>query len=94
MMKTGINTINHVIARDRIVSIISPDSRPSKSLINGAREGGTLVDATMGKKTKSVIISDSNHIILSANSPDTLVHRIQMLSKKVSQIETEEQSQL
>ncbi len=75
------------IAMDRIVSIISPDSRPTKNLINGAREKGKLIDATMGKKTKSVIISDSNHIILSANSPDTIVHRIQTLSKKVNQVE-------
>jgi len=56
-------------------------------MINGAREKGRLIDATMGKKTKSVIISDSNHIILSANSPDTIVHRIQTLSKKVTQVE-------
>lgn len=75
------------IARDRIVSIISPGSRPTKNMINGAREKGRLIDATMGKKTKSVIISDSNHIILSANSPDTIVHRIQTLSKKVTQVE-------
>jgi len=76
------------IARDRIISIISPDSRPSKNLINRAREKGTLIDATMGKKTKSVIISDSNHIILSSNAPDTIVHRIE-LSKRVAQAESE-----
>lgn len=65
---------NHVAA-DRIVAIVSPDSRPIKNLISGAKERGKLVDATMGKKTKAVIITDSDHIILSANSPDTLRHR-------------------
>ncbi|UCE05187.1 MAG: DUF370 domain-containing protein [bacterium] len=73
------------IAMDRIISIISPDSRPTKNMINGAREKDKLIDATMGKKTKSVIISDSNHIILSANSSDTIVHRIQALSKRTTQ---------
>ena len=75
------------IAVNRIVSIISPDSRPTKNLINGAREIGKLIDATMGKKTKSVIISDSNHVILSANSPDTIVHRTQAVSKKMIHVE-------
>ena len=75
------------ISVNRIVAIISPDSRPTKNMINGAREQGKIVDATMGKKTKSVIISNSNHIILSANSPDTIVHRIEASGKKESLIE-------
>jgi len=70
------------ISVNRIVAIISPDSRPTKNMINGAREQGKIVDATMGKKTKSVIISNSNHVILSANSPDTIVHRVHALGKK------------
>ena len=71
------------ISMERIVAIISPDSRPTKNMITGAREKGKLVDATMGKKTKSVIVSNSNHIILSANSPDTIVHRVQSSGKKI-----------
>jgi len=70
------------ISVNRIVAIISPESRPTKSMISGAREQGKLVDATMGKKTKSVIISNSNHVILSANSPDTIVQRVQTLENK------------
>lgn len=70
------------ISAERIVSVISPESRPTKNLINGAREKGKLIDATMGKKTKSVIVADSDHIILSANSPDTIVHRVLASSKK------------
>ncbi len=64
------------LATEKIITVTSPDSRPSKNMINGARERGKLIDATMGKKTKSVIVTDSNHVILSANSPDTIVHRI------------------
>jgi len=70
------------ISAERIVAVISPESRPTKNLISGAREKGKLIDATMGKKTKSVIVSDSDHIILSANSPDTIVHRVLSGSKK------------
>jgi regulator of extracellular matrix RemA (YlzA/DUF370 family) len=75
------------VATHRIISVISPVSRPIKNLINGAREAGRLIDATMGKKTKCVVITDSNHLILSANSPDTIVHRIQVASKKSIQPE-------
>lgn len=77
------------IAKHRIVSVISPVSRPIKNLINGARENQRLIDATMGKKTKCVIVTDSNHVILSANSPDTIVHRIQLANKKPIQSEEE-----
>ncbi len=65
----------NLVAKDRIVAIVSPDSRPIKNMINGAKEKGKLIDATMGKKTKAVIIMDSDHIILSANSTNTLKHR-------------------
>jgi len=79
------------IAANRIVAVISPDSRPSKNMINGAREQGKIIDATMGKKTKSVVVTNSNHVILSANSPDTLVHRVQLLGAKMKLNETEAQ---
>ncbi|MCI0511817.1 DUF370 domain-containing protein [candidate division KSB1 bacterium] len=69
------------IALDRIVAVISPDSRPIKSLITTAREQGRLVDGTMGKKTKSVLVTDSNQVVLSANSTETIIHRIQNYRK-------------
>ncbi|OQX96136.1 hypothetical protein B6I21_01835 [candidate division KSB1 bacterium 4572_119] len=72
------------ISVDRIVAIISPDSRPTKNMINGARENNKIVDATMGKKTKSVIVTNSNHVVLSANSPDTIVHRTKALGMKLN----------
>jgi len=75
------------IAVNRIVAIISPDSRPTKNMISGAREKGKIIDATMGKKTKSVIVTNSNHVVLSANSPDTIVHRITAVGLKADQQE-------
>ncbi|MFZ5518286.1 MAG: DUF370 domain-containing protein [Candidatus Zhuqueibacterota bacterium] len=86
MMMISIGYRNY-ISMERIVSVISPDSRPTKNLVNGAREKGKLVDATMGKKTKSVIVTNSNHVVLSANSPDTIVHRTQALGKKAYLVE-------
>jgi regulator of extracellular matrix RemA (YlzA/DUF370 family) len=69
------------IALDRIVAVISPDSRPIKNLMNTARDQGRLVDATMGKKTKAVLVTDSNQVLLSANSTETIIHRIQNYRK-------------
>jgi regulator of extracellular matrix RemA (YlzA/DUF370 family) len=63
---------------ERIVAIIQPVSSPVKRLKDSARENGRLIDATQGRKTRSVIITDSNHIILSAIQPETIASRIDM----------------
>lgn len=54
----------NLVASDRIVAVISPDSAPVKRMISDARENGRLIDATQGRKTKSVIFTDSDHVIL------------------------------
>ena len=59
----------------KIVSIILPDSAPVKRLITEARQEGMLIDATYGRKTQSVIITDSQHVVLSALSPDMIAQR-------------------
>jgi regulator of extracellular matrix RemA (YlzA/DUF370 family) len=64
------------IADNRIIVVISPDSSPVKRIIADAREKGFLVDATYGRKTKSVIVTDSSHVVLSAVSPETISGRI------------------
>ena len=74
----------NIVARNRIIAIVSPNSRPVKNLITQAREKGKLVDATLGKRTKSVIITDSDHVILSTNSTDTLSQRIRDINHKNS----------
>ena len=65
----------NLVSDIRIVSIVLPESAPVKRLIQEAREKGMLIDATYGRKTKSVIVTDSEHIILSALPPETIVQR-------------------
>ena len=60
------------VSSDRIISISAPDSAPVKRLMQDARARGTLIDATCGKRTKSVIVMDSDHVVLSALMTDTL----------------------
>jgi len=60
---------------ERIVAIIQPTSSPVRRLKDDARENGRLIDATQGRKTRSIIVMDSNHIILSAIQPETITSR-------------------
>jgi len=66
---------NAVLAA-RIVAIVAADPKPIRRLINEARGANKLIDATSGRRTRSVVITDSDHIILSANEPNTLSQRI------------------
>ena len=66
---------NFVIA-GRVVSIVNPASAPMRRLREDARQTGRLVDATQGRKTRSIIITDSNHVVLSAVLAETLVQRL------------------
>ena len=61
-----------MISSQRLVAIVAPESAPIKRLVQEARDKGTLIDATYGKKTQSVVIMDSDHVILSAKSTDSL----------------------
>ncbi len=66
----------NMVSAGRIVSIVNPDAAPIKRLVQEARDNGTAVDATCGRKTRAVIITDSGHIILSSLITDTLAARI------------------
>lgn len=72
----------NMINSARIVSIVSPDAAPIKRLVQDTRNTGRLVDATGGKKTRSVIISDSGHIILSALTAEAIQGRINGAEEK------------
>lgn len=61
---------------NRIVAIVSPSSAPMKRLKEDARKANRLIDATMGRKTRAIIITDSNHIILSGVQTETLAQRL------------------
>ena len=66
----------NMIVAERIVAIIQPSSSPVKRLKEEAREAGRLIDATKGRKTRAIIVTDSNHVLLSAIQPETIVNRI------------------
>ena len=64
------------VSTTRIRSIVSPESAPIKRMIQEAREKGSLVDATYGRRTRAVIVTDSGHVVLSALQPETVGHRL------------------
>ena len=68
---------NNIVVSERIIAVVNPDSSPVKRLIEVAKERGSLVDATCGRRTRSVIITDSNHVILSALQAETISERFQ-----------------
>lgn len=74
----------NIVAADRVVAIVSPESAPIKRIISDARERGQLVDATYGRRTRAVLIADSGHIILSAMQPETVANRF-LMPKEVTE---------
>ncbi len=65
----------NIVAANRIIAIVAPDSAPVKRIIQEAREKGSLIDATYGRRTRAVVITDSGHVVLSAVQPETVAHR-------------------
>ena len=66
----------NVISLDRIVCIVKAGSNPMKRLIDAAEKEGRLVDATSGRRTRSIVVTDSNHVVLSHLNPDTLTQKV------------------
>lgn len=77
----------NIVLSNRIIAIVSPESAPIKRIIQEARDNGKLVDATYGRRTRAVIITDSEHIILSSIQPETVANRI--ITKDLDSNETE-----
>ena len=65
----------NLVSAERLISVVTPDSAPVKRLVQEARDRGTLIDASCGRRTKSVLIMDSDHVILSAVSAESLALR-------------------
>ena len=65
----------NIVSANRIISIVSSESAPIKRLIQEAREKGLLIDATYGRRTRAVIITDSQHVILTPVQPETVANR-------------------
>ena len=66
-----------VVSAERLVAVVSPESAPVKRIVQDARDRGMLIDATYGRRCKAVIITDSDHIVLSAISPETIGNRLE-----------------
>ena len=65
----------NMVAVDRIVALVSPDSAPIKRLIQDAKDDGRVIDVTCGRKTRAVIVTDSEHVILAAIQTETIANR-------------------
>ncbi|TJX16161.1 DUF370 domain-containing protein [Tissierella creatinini] len=66
----------NIVSANRIISIVGPESAPIKRMIQETKDKGLLIDATCGRRTRAVIITDSEHIILAAVQPETIANRI------------------
>jgi extracellular matrix regulatory protein A len=73
----------NIVSANRVIAIVSPESAPIKRIINDARDRGQLIDATYGRRTRAVIISDSGHVVLSAIQPETVANRF-VVSKETN----------
>ena len=77
---SGLRLVNigfgNIVSADRLIAIVSPESAPIKRIVQEAREAGRLIDATCSRRTRAVIITDSDHVILSAIQPETIANRL------------------
>ena len=66
----------NMVSASKLIAIVSPESAPIKRIIQDARDRGSLIDATYGRRTRAVIVMDSDHVILSAIQPETVANRV------------------
>ncbi|MEG2000918.1 MAG: DUF370 domain-containing protein [Evtepia sp.] len=66
----------NMVSANRLIAIVAPESAPIKRMIQEARDHGTLIDATYGRRTRAVLITDSDHVVLSALQPETVAGRL------------------
>ncbi len=75
----------NIVSAERIISIVSPESAPIKRIVQEAKDSKIAIDATYGRRTRSVLIMDSGHIILSAVQPETIAGRVNNESQDVEE---------
>ena len=78
----------NMISAERLLTVVSPDAAPIKRLIQEARERSMLIDASCGRKTKAVLVMDTDHVILSGLSPETIARRAGFDLEEQSEEET------
>ena len=79
----------NMISAERMIAIVSPESAPIKRIVQDVRERGELIDATYGRRTRSVLIMDNDHLVLSALQPDTVASRLE--SREAPEAEEDEE---
>lgn len=80
----------NLVSANRMIAIVSPESAPIKRIIQDAKERGTLIDATHGRRTRAVIITDSDHIILTYLQSETVANRLNDEDVVDDEVETDE----
>ena len=80
----------NMVASDRVVTIVSPDSAPIKRLMQDAKDSGRVIDVSCGRRTRSVIITDSEHVIISAIQAETIANRLDDSEETEDTEDTEE----
>ena len=80
----------NMVSANRVVAVVSPESAPIKRVIQDAKESGTLIDATYGRRTRAVIVTDSDHVVLSAIQPETVANRLNDKDDQSSEEELED----
>ncbi len=83
----------NMVSANRLIAIIGPDSAPIKRVVTEARERGKLIDASCGRRTRAVLISDSGHVILSAIQSETIANRLRNLDEEVTDEELDEEEE-
>ena len=81
---------NNILVMNRVVAIASPNSAPTKRMVQEGRSEGMLIDLTNGRRTKAVLITDSGHIILAALAPETIAGRVQANQPRIPQTDEAE----
>ena len=75
----------NLVSADRLIALVSPDSAPVKRLVQEARDRGMLIDATFGRKTASVLVMDSDHVVLAALAAERLAPRLGLTVKDMTE---------
>ena len=81
----------NIVNTSKIIAIVSPESAPIKRLVQGAKEKGLAIDATQGRKTKSVLVMENSQVVLSALLPETIAGRVQAMQGEAGEAEDTEE---
>ncbi len=81
----------NMVNSSRLIAIVSPESAPIKRIVTEARDKGVLIDATYGRRTRAVLITDSDHVVLSAVQPETIANRFNEAADEVVEEDPEDE---